>query len=168
MVVGERRRAWIPAGLAYGAASVDPRMPAGDLIYDVELLDVKKVRRIETPSDLAGPPKDSILLRSGVSYRVMQVGTGKAHPARGSVVKLRYVVWTKNGAVFDSSSWDGASPVVRPVVALMEGLSETVMHMVAGEKARSWIPASLAGSTRNAQNTKQDLVVDVELDSIVD
>lgn len=40
MVEGERRRFWIPADLAYGENPPDPRMPAGDLVFDVELLSI--------------------------------------------------------------------------------------------------------------------------------
>ena len=41
MVAGEKRRVWIPAKLAYGD---QPRggAPAGDLTFDVDLLDVMK------------------------------------------------------------------------------------------------------------------------------
>ena len=37
MVVGEKRRFWIPENLAYGGR---PGMPAGMLVFDVELLDI--------------------------------------------------------------------------------------------------------------------------------
>jgi peptidylprolyl isomerase len=37
MVIGEKRRLWVPASLAYGDK---PRrgLPAGDLVYDLELV----------------------------------------------------------------------------------------------------------------------------------
>jgi peptidylprolyl isomerase len=41
MVVGEKTRFWIPAPLAYGNQSGHPRAPAGDLVYDVELLAIQ-------------------------------------------------------------------------------------------------------------------------------
>ena len=40
MVVGEKRRFWIPGALAYGA-SPDPSTPKGTLVFDVELIAVK-------------------------------------------------------------------------------------------------------------------------------
>ena len=43
MVTGEASRLWIPASLAYGEAPEDARLPAGDLVFDVELLSI--VRR---------------------------------------------------------------------------------------------------------------------------
>lgn len=41
MVVGERRRLWIPAGLAYGETPSRPGAPAGMLVFDVELLAIR-------------------------------------------------------------------------------------------------------------------------------
>jgi FKBP-type peptidyl-prolyl cis-trans isomerase len=40
MVVGEKTRFWIPAGLAYGDAP-RPGTPAGTLVFDVELLEIQ-------------------------------------------------------------------------------------------------------------------------------
>ena len=40
MVVGEKTRFWIPAGLAYGEVPRRPGLPAGMLVFDVELLDI--------------------------------------------------------------------------------------------------------------------------------
>jgi FKBP-type peptidyl-prolyl cis-trans isomerase len=41
MVVGDKTRFWIPAELAYGDSPRRPGLPAGMLIFDVELLDIK-------------------------------------------------------------------------------------------------------------------------------
>jgi len=40
MVVGESSRFWIPADLAYGESPEDARLPAGDLVFDIELLNI--------------------------------------------------------------------------------------------------------------------------------
>jgi peptidylprolyl isomerase len=40
MVVGEKTRFWIPAALAYGEVPRRPGLPAGMLVFDVELLDI--------------------------------------------------------------------------------------------------------------------------------
>ncbi|MGB5296177.1 MAG: FKBP-type peptidyl-prolyl cis-trans isomerase, partial [Thermoanaerobaculia bacterium] len=37
MVVGEKRRFWIPEKLAYGG---EPGKPAGNLVFDVELISI--------------------------------------------------------------------------------------------------------------------------------
>lgn len=40
MNVGDRWRIWIPAELAYGTQSDDPKIPTGDLVYDIYLMKV--------------------------------------------------------------------------------------------------------------------------------
>ena len=40
MVVGEKRRFWIPGNLAYGDTPARPGAPAGTLVFDVELLEI--------------------------------------------------------------------------------------------------------------------------------
>ena len=42
MVVGEKTRFWIPADLAYGDTPKRPGAPAGQLTFDIELLQIKK------------------------------------------------------------------------------------------------------------------------------
>lgn len=42
MVVGEKRRFWIPGNLAYGDTPSRPGAPAGTLVFDVELLEIEK------------------------------------------------------------------------------------------------------------------------------
>jgi FKBP-type peptidyl-prolyl cis-trans isomerase len=42
MTIGEKRRFWIPGNLAYGETPRRPGAPAGTLVFDVELLEIKK------------------------------------------------------------------------------------------------------------------------------
>src|SRR3954471_12862353 len=72
MVVGEKRRFWIPANLAYGDPALGGR-PSGMLVFDVELLKVNKPP--ETPSDVATVPKAAKKTKSGLAYRVLKKGT---------------------------------------------------------------------------------------------
>lgn len=41
MVLGEKRRFWIPGKLAYDAGGGPPGAPKGMLVFDIELLDIK-------------------------------------------------------------------------------------------------------------------------------
>jgi len=41
MVAGEKARLWIPAALAYGDHPVDKLVPAGDLVFDIELVGIQ-------------------------------------------------------------------------------------------------------------------------------
>ena len=40
MVAGEKRRFWIPEGLAYGPAIPGSGRPGGMLVFDIELLEI--------------------------------------------------------------------------------------------------------------------------------
>jgi len=41
MVVGEKRRFWIPGNLAYDTPGSDPSAPKGQLCFEIELLDIR-------------------------------------------------------------------------------------------------------------------------------
>jgi len=41
MVVGDKMRLWIPAAMAYGEKPASPSNPAGDLVFDLELMAVQ-------------------------------------------------------------------------------------------------------------------------------
>ena len=72
MVVGEKRRFWIPANLAYGENTGGGR-PAGMLVFDVELLSFKEgPKPVPPPADVAAPPKDAKKTKSGLAYKVLK------------------------------------------------------------------------------------------------
>src|SRR5215471_3469860 len=72
MVVGEKRRLWIPEALAYRGQ----REPKGMLVFDVELLDIPS----HPPADVKAPPADAKKTASGLAYKVLREGTGGRHP----------------------------------------------------------------------------------------
>jgi peptidylprolyl isomerase len=140
MVVGEKRRMWIPAKIAYGETA-RPGYPAGQLTFDVELLEI--IGAPETPKDVAAPPADAKKTASGLSYRVLTKGSGKEHPGPTTRVKVHYSGWTKDGKMFDSSVTRG-EPTQFGLNQVIPGWTEGVQLMVKGEKTRFWIPGKLA------------------------
>jgi FKBP-type peptidyl-prolyl cis-trans isomerase len=143
MVVGEKRRMWIPAKIAYGETA-RPGYPAGQLTFDVELLEiVAPPKPPETPTDVAGPPAGAKKTESGLAYRVLKKGTGKDHPTATSRVRVHYSGWTKDGKLFDSSVQRG-EPTSFGLNQVIPGWTEGVQLMVVGEKTRFWIPGKLA------------------------
>jgi FKBP-type peptidyl-prolyl cis-trans isomerase len=146
MVVGEKRRLWIPASLAYGER---PRAgaPAGDLVFDVELLDVTVAPKPPpVPEDVKGPPASARKTPSGLAYRVLAAGAegaGATHPAPTSTVTVNYSGWTPDGKMFDSSIVRG-QPAQFRLDNVIKGWTEGVALMTKGEKARFWIPGALA------------------------
>jgi peptidylprolyl isomerase len=161
MVVGEKRRLWIPAKLAYGESPGMGR-PAGALTFDVELLEI--IQPPKAPEDVAAPPATAKKTPSGLAYRVLKAGTGKQHPTATSRVTVHYSGWTKDGKLFDSSLSRG-EPASFGLNQVIKGWTEGVQTMVVGEKTRFWIPGNLAyGDTpRRPGAPSGQLTFDIEL-----
>jgi peptidylprolyl isomerase len=163
MVVGEKRRLWIPANLAYGD-SPRPGAPKGQLTFDVELLEITKPPPPpEVPKDVAAAPASAKKTASGLRYDVLKPGTGKDHPTPQNRVKVNYSGWTTDGKMFDSSVVRGR-PATFGVSQVIKGWTEGLQLMVVGEKTRFWIPANLAyGESPPPGAPAGTLVFDVEL-----
>jgi FKBP-type peptidyl-prolyl cis-trans isomerase len=164
MVAGEKRRLWIPAALAYGA-NPRPGAPAGDLVFDVELLDIVHMPKPPpVPTDVKAPPASAKKTASGLAYRVLTPGTGTAHPTAASTVVVHYSGWTTDGKMFDSSVVRG-EPIHFRLDNVIKGWTEGVQLMTKGEKARFWIPANLAYGDPPTQPGAPagTLVFDIEL-----
>lgn len=161
MVKGEKRRFWIPAELAYDNR---PGRPAGMLVFDVELLGLTEAPK--PPEDVAKPSKGAKKTKSGLSYKVLQKGTGKKHPEAKSVVSVHYTGWTTDGKMFDSSVVRG-EPATFPLDGVIPGWTEGVQLMVEGEKTRFWIPEDLAYKGMPGAPAGM-LVFDVELLKIME
>lgn len=161
MVVGEKRRLWIPETLAYAGK---PNRPQGMLVFDVELIDI--LHAPQTPPDVAAIPADAQTQPSGLATRVLTPGTGTEHPAVGDVVTVHYSGWTTNGQMFDSSVLRGEAVTIG-VDQVIPGWTEALQLMVVGEKRRLWIPEALAYQGRPGAPQGM-LVFDVELLQIID
>jgi len=159
MVEGETRRLWIPENLAYQGR---PGRPAGMLVFDVQLIKVLKAP--ETPKDVAAPPADAEVTKSGLASKVLQQGSGSEHPKKSSQVTVHYTGWTTDGKMFDSSVMRG-EPATFGLNQVIAGWTEGVQLMVPGEKRRFWIPQDLAYQGQPGYPAGM-LVFDIELISI--
>ncbi|HMJ53918.1 MAG TPA: FKBP-type peptidyl-prolyl cis-trans isomerase [Polyangiaceae bacterium] len=167
MTAGEKARLWIPAKLAYGDTPAQPGMPAGMLVFDVELLEIATAPKPPTvPPDVKAAPASAKKTESGLAYRVLQKGTGTRHPKPTDRVKVHYSGWTPDGKMFDSSVTRG-EPTAFGLNGVIKGWTEGVQLMVEGEKTRFWIPGGLAyGDTPRPGAPGGPLVFDIELLSI--
>jgi len=168
MVAGEKRRFWIPSELAYGDTPRRPGAPAGQLTFDVELLEIiKPPPPPEVPKDVAKAPASAKKTASGLQYRVIKAGTGTVHPTATSRVQVHYSGWTPDGKMFDSSVARGR-PTSFGLNQVIKGWTEGVQLMVVGEKTRFWIPGELAYGKDPARPGAPGgpLVFDVELIAI--
>lgn len=160
MKVGEQRRIWVPEALAFAGAK--GRSP-GNVVMDLELLDVVPPPS-EAPADVAAPPADAQVLRSGLAYKLLRPGTGKEHPLRSSWVSVHYTGWTTDGKLFDTTLTRGMSALLQ-LSGTIAGWVEGIQLMVPGERRRFWVPQKLAyhGDQGMPAGT---LVFDVELVAI--
>jgi len=156
MVEGETRRLWIPEELAYQGR---PGRPAGMLVFDVQLIKILKAP--ETPADVAAPPSDAEVTKSGLASKVLKKGTGTEHPKKSSQVTVHYTGWTTDGKMFDSSVLRG-QPATFGLNQVIAGWTEGVQLMVEGESRRFWIPQDLAYEGQPGYPAGM-LVFDIEL-----
>ena len=156
MVVGEKRRFWIPQEIAYNGMA---GRPAGMLVFDIELLDFSPSPSTPPP-DVAAAPKDAKRTASGLAYKSLREGKGGAQPSRNSVVTVHYTGWTTDGKMFDSSVARGQTASF-PLDAVIAGWTEGLQLMTVGEKMRFWIPEKLAYKGERPPHGM--LVFDVEL-----
>ena len=156
MVVGERRRFWIPQAIAYNGMA---GRPAGMLVFDIELLEVQPSPSTP-PADVAAPPADAKRTASGIAYKSLRAGKGGDHPNERSTVTVHYTGWTTDGKMFDTSV-DKGQPISFGLNQVIAGWTEGVQLMTVGEKMRFWIPEKLA--YKGERPPRGMLVFDIEL-----
>jgi len=163
MVAGEKRRFWMPPPIAWGLGRRD--LPGGVLVFDVELVSfaAPAVPRVMS----FDPPREATRTASGLAYVVLKPGTGRAHPLATDVVTAHYSGWSADvsGLSTNAELFDSTVPREEParfrVDTVPAGLAEGLQLMVAGEKARFWIPAALAYTSPGPPQV--GLMFDVEL-----
>lgn len=165
MTKGEKRRIWIPAELAYGDAPRQEGAPAGQLTFDVELLEI--LRDPTVPGDVASPGPGATVLPSGLAYVVLRPGTSTERPTDASLITVHYSGWTRDGRMFDSSVSRG-QPFQFRSSQVIPGWAEGIQYMTVGSIYRFWIPAELAygEAPRRAGAPAGQLTFDVELIAI--
>jgi FKBP-type peptidyl-prolyl cis-trans isomerase len=167
MVVGEKRRMWIPPKLAVQGPGAQE--PANMLVFDITLVEITTPLaaddpKLKAPADVAAPPPDAEKTKSGLASKVLTKGTGKDHPAASDRVAVNYIGWQTDGHMFDTSLTKPVQPIEFSLGGVIPGWTEGVQLMVEGEKRRFWIPQDLA---YKGGEPKGMLVFDIELLKIV-
>lgn len=114
-----------------------------------------------TPADVAAPPADALVTKTGLASKVITAGTGTVHPRATDDVTVHYSGWTTDGEMFDSSVRRG-SPATFGLTQVIPGWTEGLQLMVVGETRRLWIPEALAYRGASGRPAGM-LVFDVEL-----
>ena len=159
MEVGEKRRFWIPAELAYGD---EGRVP-GDLTFDVELLEIKKAP--EVPENLTAPA-DALETESGLKSQILKEGEGDAKPSAEDVITVHFSGWKADGEFLTSTRNQPRPAQFKLDELSVKGWIEGIQLMKKGEKRRFWIPAELGFGQEGkspAGAPSGDLVFDFEL-----
>jgi FKBP-type peptidyl-prolyl cis-trans isomerase len=163
MVVGERRRIWIPEALAFPVDPKDDDQPRrkADLTYELTLLAI--LAAPPTPRPLKHAAPQARKLPSGVALAIVKKGTGQTHPGPGQQLTMHLSCWTTDGVLHESTRF-GGKPLVYRIAELVPGLGEGMQQLVVGDVARFWIPAALAyGDKPRRGQLKGSLVYEVEL-----
>lgn len=160
MVVGEKRRFWVPTALVQSGAA---QLTDGPLIVDVELVGiVPGILARAAPEDVATPPSDGLQHPSGVVYRVLKEGhQSQQRPRPWDHVELHYDSWRPDGEPVATTRTDGKPDRVA-LADLIPGLVTVLQTMSAGDQVRAWIPERLTAPGAPAE-ADDDLVMDVVL-----
>lgn len=129
MVVGEKRRFWIPEDLAYGPKVEGSGRPGGMLVFDVELIGIK-----EAPK----PPEDTEKTESGIAYKITKEGEGEK-PTKDQVATFHFTGKTMEGQTVQDSRQQPSPPSV-PLDKLPPELGEVFSDMKKGEQRTCWLP----------------------------
>ena len=162
MAAGDRMRVWVPRALAQREHD---HAPTGDMVYELTLVSVEHLPEPpRAPTPLAPPPRDAVITKDGLAYRLHKKGAGGARPTLQDRVVMTYSAWTTDGELFDSSTLRG-KPASLPVSGLIPGWAEGLQLMAAGDKATFWIPEQLAYGGRDGA-PRGMLIYEVELHDI--
>jgi len=138
MVVGEKRRLWIPGELA----PQNPKSgPTGPVVFDLELVGLRPVPN--PPESLVEPPEEAEPTGSGSYTLVLEEGQGTEKPAADSVVLAHFTGWGADGRTFDSTVYRGR-PTAFPLDKVLAPFADAVRQMVVGEKRLIWLPGNIA------------------------
>lgn len=164
MVIGEKRRFWIPAALAYGETPSRPGAPSGDLVFDVELFEIEGAPELPAaPADLKAP-SDAETSDSGLASKILEAGDGGEKPGAEDIVAAHFTGWTADGEFLESTILHGKPAQFKLDQVSIKGWREGLQLMTTGEKRRFWIPEGLGfGKDTSEGAPKGDLIFDFEL-----
>ncbi|MCX7395020.1 MAG: FKBP-type peptidyl-prolyl cis-trans isomerase [Planctomycetales bacterium] len=131
----------IPHELGYGKSGAPPDIPGkATLHFLVELLEVKAPP--EPGAVDADAPKEFLVRKTGLKYRIRRKSNGKI-PKATSEVKVHYKGWLDDGTVFDSS-YDRGEPISFPLMNVIKGWTEGMQLIGQGGMIELEIPYDLA------------------------
>jgi len=149
MTPGEHARIWVPAVDIHG-------QDAAPLVVDIDLVSIQTAPAI--PKELGPPPKTATKLGSGSAIQVLTKGTGTFKPTAFDEVVVNFTAWGDDGSQLETTAFD-YGPRQWTVNWFGTAMQEALTQMVAGEKARVWVPMA-----QSAYNDGSDGWVTIDLD----
>lgn len=139
---GEIATLIIPSTLGYGSQDMGDIPPNSTLIFEVELVSIKKPIAYAPYNDKG---KDTIKLKSGLKYIIIHPGDKTNKAKEGQTASIYYAGYLMNGEKFDGN-FGGFDPFKLPVVGagVIGGWREILPLMNKGMKIRVIIPPNLA------------------------
>ncbi len=107
------------------------------------------------------PPADAPRNPSGIAWKVLKPGTGKAHPTPSHKVAFHVTGWKGDGRLMADTRASGR-PVVGPLGRQFRAWVEVLQLMVVGERRMVWVPVEVFDYGQPA-NPGSLLVFDIEL-----
>jgi peptidylprolyl isomerase len=143
--VGTKAKLYIPSNLGYGARAAGKIPANSDLIFEVELLDIKEPVTQWDVSSLKAKTT-----QSGLKYYMLEERGGDK-PTAGQTVFVHYTGFLEDGTKFDSSVERG-QPISFPLGQgqVIKGWDEGIALLSKGEKAKFVIPSSLGYGEKGA------------------
>lgn len=144
MVAGERVRFWVDSAKMQTPAAPQSNLPAGQLCYEVEIIQIDKAAAAPPPPppDVAKPPAGP-KTPGGVFYKVLASGKGGPKPTLTDTVRVHYTGWTTDGRMFDSSVIKN-EPSTFSLGGVIKGWTDVLQQMSVGDRWRVWIPFEMA------------------------
>ncbi len=144
---GDKKQAPVVTAPADAAAAKDP--------HDLE--------QVPAPFDVKTPPADAAKTPSGLVYKVMADGTGKA-PGKNDGIRVRYTAWRQDGTTYATTQPSG-TPTTMFLYSTADGFVEGMMLMKEGGKAMFWMPPELAEP--HGKDLPETLAYEVELVEVI-
>lgn len=135
---GEKAMLWVPGSIGYKTPPTSGQPET--LVHEVELTDIQPAPLV--PDDVAKPPDGALATPSGLKYVVVRPGTGTEKARWFDSATFDYTAWDATGRMVETTEQRGdprAHPVNGPIYKQSAGMSELLVTMVVGERARFWV-----------------------------